>query len=256
MKLYYKSWGNPDSPVVILLHGALGSSRNWFSVAKKLSVNYFVIAVDLRNHGQSFHADAMDFRSLAVDVIALMRDFSTPVFAVGHSLGAKVLMKAVVLEPNIFSKTVYVDLSPRVYPIRFFDEMCAIRKLDLNNISSRKDADKLLSDDISNWALRSFLLTNLKKNDKGFYWQVNVEAFSKSREEMGANPLSKGQIILVPSLFIKGENSQCITEVDWKDIQKIFTDVKLVSATGCGHNPHMEDAVQVETILSDFFSIS
>ncbi len=253
MKLNYQTWGDSRNPVVVLIHGALGSMRNWFSVAKKLSDRYYVVAVDLRNHGGSFHAEKMDFARMADDVIRLVLNFQTPVFAAGHSLGAKVLMKAVAVKPELFDKTVFVDLAPRVYPIRFFDEMCAIGKLDLKSISSRKEADELLAEHVSNWALRSFLLTNLRKDENGFYWQVNVDSFAKSRDDMGANPLVNGETISVPSLFIKGGNSHCITDDDWKNISKIFKDVQLVTVGHCGHNPHMEDAGTVADILADFF---
>ena len=41
----------------VILHGFLGMSDNWKSVANQLEKFYEVHALDLRNHGKSFHSD-------------------------------------------------------------------------------------------------------------------------------------------------------------------------------------------------------
>ena len=51
MKLYYREYGTGDSPLLIL-HGLFGSSRNWHSIAQRLS-GYRVYVPDARNHGAS-----------------------------------------------------------------------------------------------------------------------------------------------------------------------------------------------------------
>ena len=46
--------GGSGSPALIVLHGLLGSSRNWQSAGSALAARSpRVIALDLRNHGES-----------------------------------------------------------------------------------------------------------------------------------------------------------------------------------------------------------
>ena len=51
--LNYMTFGDEKSPPVMIVHGLYGSGRNWGVIAKRLSDQFFVITVDLRNHGDS-----------------------------------------------------------------------------------------------------------------------------------------------------------------------------------------------------------
>ena len=53
---------------VLILHGLLGSSDNWTTVARDLAEFYTVYALDLRNHGRSFHSDHFQYPVMADDV--------------------------------------------------------------------------------------------------------------------------------------------------------------------------------------------
>ena len=50
--LAWTEYGTAGPPLIIL-HGLFGSARNWRSMAQRLSQNYRVYTVDLRNHGDS-----------------------------------------------------------------------------------------------------------------------------------------------------------------------------------------------------------
>ena len=50
-----------DGPPVAILHGLFGAGRSWAGIARRLADRYRVIAFDLRNHGGSAWADAMDY---------------------------------------------------------------------------------------------------------------------------------------------------------------------------------------------------
>ena len=61
LELAHIAHGESGAPVVIL-HGLLGSARNWSSIARQLGATHRVFALDLRNHGASPWADADDLR--------------------------------------------------------------------------------------------------------------------------------------------------------------------------------------------------
>jgi esterase len=58
VKLHYEIYG--EGLPLYLLHGLFGSNRNWLTVARQLAGTAQIIAVDLRNHGDSEHAGSMD----------------------------------------------------------------------------------------------------------------------------------------------------------------------------------------------------
>lgn len=83
----------------VMLHGILGSRGNWASFAKKLAerhADWRFCTVDLRNHGDSFHAGPDDDNSLkacADDLLELFMHLGQePAWLSGHSFGGKVAM--------------------------------------------------------------------------------------------------------------------------------------------------------------------
>ena len=96
-------------PPIILLHGLLGSSRNFGTWARDLKARGFIeperrlFLADLRNHGDSPHAPSMTYDDMASDVQKMIHNiFDTcgymvdesarSAVLVGHSMGGKVAM--------------------------------------------------------------------------------------------------------------------------------------------------------------------
>ena len=57
-----------DGPPLVLLHGLFGAGQNWGAIRRALAPRYRILAPDLRNHGASPRAAAMDYPTLADDV--------------------------------------------------------------------------------------------------------------------------------------------------------------------------------------------
>ena len=68
--LFHRDFGGAGEPPIVILHGMLGSSRNWQTAGRDLAVSRRVYALDLRNHGLSPHADSMSYGEMAADVLA------------------------------------------------------------------------------------------------------------------------------------------------------------------------------------------
>lgn len=82
-----------------ILHGLLGTHKNWVNYAKLLAKTFpgwrFVIP-DLRNHGRSHgFAGPHSLSACARDVMDLFSVYGTPTAVIGHSLGGKVALQLV-----------------------------------------------------------------------------------------------------------------------------------------------------------------
>jgi pimeloyl-ACP methyl ester carboxylesterase len=93
MKLHVRTWGNPQNPPVILLHALACHSGWWDWVAPLLEKEYYLVAPDLRGHGQSTWADTYRYDDYAEDIEELVSQFSHPYAIVGHSMGGYVGLK-------------------------------------------------------------------------------------------------------------------------------------------------------------------
>ncbi|XP_010520701.1 PREDICTED: protein ABHD11 [Tarenaya hassleriana] len=97
----------PYDSTAIVIHGLLGSGRNWrsFSLSLASSLSAFsgsewrMVLVDLRNHGRSTEVEGLDpphdLVSSAKDVADLVKGsgWDWPDVVVGHSLGGKVALQ-------------------------------------------------------------------------------------------------------------------------------------------------------------------
>src|ERR1700684_2336301 len=90
-----------EGPAGVLLHGLFGSARNLGAVQRALSARFRVIALDLRNHGDSPHDPVMDYDTMAADVQeTLAAKDCLPAAFVGHSMGGKVAMRLALTAPQ------------------------------------------------------------------------------------------------------------------------------------------------------------
>lgn len=257
IRLAYRYFGGQGNQPLIILHGLLGSSRNWTTVAKDLATEYEVFAVDLRNHGDSPHVEGMSFDVLAQDLAAFMdeREIGRSVI-LGHSLGGKVAMRFAMDFVDRVEALIVVDIAPKEYFPHHLKEFEAMNTLDLEAVKTRKDADEGLKDLVPDWGMRQFLLTNIDRNEAGrFEWRINLPVLSDSLEEVRKNSIREEERFLGPTQFVIGERSGYVEEVDKEKIQSYFPKVFFSTIAEAGHNPHIEKKDALLEALNDFRNV-
>ncbi|TAG57591.1 MAG: alpha/beta fold hydrolase [Cytophagales bacterium] len=253
MSLYFRKLGL-GKPLIIL-HGLFGSSDNWLSVSKLLAENFEIFLIDLRNHGQSPHFDLHTYEEMAKDVIDFLdeQNIENPII-LGHSMGGKVAMKLAELYANQIKKLIIVDISPKFYPPHHQREISALQNIDLLLLKSRQEADEIMSKSISELGIRQFLLKNLYRNVDGtFHWRMNLEVLIKQIENIGASSNRFSSVI--PTLFIKGENSNYINDDDVLEIKKIFSVSKIITISNAGHWVQAEQPILFKDAVLNFLNL-
>lgn len=237
---------------MIILHGLFGFSDNWQTHAKKLAEYYRVILVDLRNHGRSGWSDDFSYEIMADDVHELAVDLGLEEFIlVGHSMGGKVAMYFAQKYEDMLEKLVVVDIGVKRYPMHHEHILKAINSVQLENVTSRKQADKELSQYIDSYGIRQFLLKNLYWKDKTtLAWRMNVEVLEREMDEILAAVPEKE--VMTPTLFIRGELSNYILEEDYSELERYFPDCEIVTIKGAGHWVHAEAPDEFQEVLLGF----
>ena len=88
--LHTRYFGQEGNPPLVILHGLLGSSRNWTSMGAVLAQKFDTFALDLRNHGGSFHDDDPSIPAMAEDLGRWLEDKGLEkVHLMGHKPGRK-----------------------------------------------------------------------------------------------------------------------------------------------------------------------
>lgn len=262
-KLNYKKFGEGEP--LIIMHGLYGSSDNWVTIARELMSNFSVYVLDLRNHGTSVHLSEHNYHVMTDDLVEFMNDNSiSAATIVGHSMGGKVAMFFTALHPQRVKRLVVVDISPRSYS---YDKgssqvtdhkkiLGALASLDLQQIENRNQVDKLLTSIIPSIRVRQFLLKNLKRDrDKSFHWKINVDVLNQNLPSILIGLEDEQDNLLEysnKSLFIKGENSDYITNTDELMIKEYFKSVEIITVKGASHWVHAEKPDEFIKIVKEF----
>jgi pimeloyl-ACP methyl ester carboxylesterase len=243
-----------EGPPVLILHGLFGSARNWATIAKRLAERYRVLAVDLRNHGDSPHAPSMSYDEMAEDVLSLIRERGLgPPAIVGHSMGGKVAMVAALLRPDSVSRLAVVDVAPVAYRGTLRAYADAMLGLDIAGPARRAAIDAALAESIPEPGIRAFLLHNLAPDGDGFRWRPNLPAIAAAIEGISSFPDIEGSYP-GPALFIRGERSDYVVPGYEPRIRRLFARAQIVAIAQSGHWIHAEQPAAFLAALEPFLA--
>jgi pimeloyl-ACP methyl ester carboxylesterase len=112
LPLHYLDWGNPEAPLLILVHGGQDHAHNWDWVADVLRQDWHVICPDLRGHGDSAWSSdgsySMPF--FVADLAQLVHQCADePATIVAHSLGGAISLRYAGIYPDRVRKLVIIE---------------------------------------------------------------------------------------------------------------------------------------------------
>ncbi len=241
LQIYFKKTG--EGFPLIILHGLFGLGDNWSTLSKVYAENGFTCyLVDQRNHGRSFHSAVFDYNAMADDLHELMKSENIEqADIIGHSMGGKTAMFFAAAYPQMVRKLIIADIAPRYYQPHHDTILAALKSLDIDSITSRKQAEEELRISIKDEGTIQFLLKNLFWKDDGkLDWRFGLNEIITNIDNVGETLPANIQID-IPTLFIKGEKSGYINDSDQEQIKKQFTNVQLVVIQNAGHWVHAEN---------------
>ena len=244
VELACERFGN-GRPVVIL-HGLFGSKRNWRTVAQRLGENYDVVTVDMRNHGASPHASAMDYAAMAEDIGALLERLELEnIDLIGHSMGGKAAMTYALSDGARLGRLIVVDIAPKAYPNEYGTILRGLVDLDLAVITRRAEADAALSSSIPDPVIRQFILQNLSLTGDSPGWRFNLGALVNHIEALvGAIPVTAGATFKRPTYLLRGARSDRAQDADCDAMATLFPALTTVTIPAAGHWPHSENPAE------------
>lgn len=246
------------STPIVILHGLFGNWENWRSPQKALAKNAITIGLDLRNHGQSPHADTMDYAPMAEDVADTLNDLKVNAcHLIGHSMGGKVALALTSMASVNIRSLVVVDIAPRRYEGQHHDILSAMSQIQPGALASRKDADEQMAKHVGDMMTRQFLLKNLVRNrtngGAGYQWTLNLSALTVHYEKL-LEPPPMADHFERPTLIIRGSESDYVTDEDLALYHHWADELRSETILGAGHWPHASHGAEVIKLLEDFYT--
>ncbi|KAJ5493401.1 Protein ABHD11 [Penicillium diatomitis] len=227
---------------IVFLHGLFGSKQNNRTISKALArdLKCRIYNLDLRNHGDSFHAPEHNYSAMAEDVQEFMdQQKLEKSVLIGHSMGAKVVMTVALQSPERVSALISVDNAPVNAALKsdFPKYVRGMQKVEEAKVSKQSDADKILKEYEESLPIRQFLLTNLVRSDDNILkFRVPLSVIGDALDNMADFPFSasEGKRYDGPTLFVRGTRSRYVSDKTMPAIKQFFPNAQIADVEA-GH---------------------
>jgi pimeloyl-ACP methyl ester carboxylesterase len=242
---------NPAFPTLVIAHGLYGSGRNWGVIARRLSDRREVVAVDMRNHGDSPRLPSQGYPEMAADLAEVIDSLGSPVDLLGHSMGGKAAMQLALTRPGLIRRLVVADIAPVAYQHDQTRHVHAMAALDLSRINTRAEADAALSRGVDDRNLRAFFLQSLDLRERPPRWKLNLTVLEADMPKIVGWPGTHGRFD-GPALFLTGADSHYVRPEHRDAIRELFPKARFARIPGAGHWLHAEKPREFEETVRVF----
>jgi esterase len=240
-------------PALLIAHGLFGSARNWGALARRLAAGRDVIAVDMRNHGESPWHATHSYPDMAADLARVIVAHGAPMDVLGHSMGGKAAMWLALTEGALVRRLVVADIAPVAYRHDNSRHIAAMRGLDLTPPLSRTEADRRLQATVPEAAIRAFLLQSLDLRAIPPRWRLNLDALERALPLIVGWPEIHGRFTGL-TLFLSGALSHYVLPEYRAEILSLFPKARFAKLPDAGHWLHADQpqafAAAVEVFLT------
>ncbi len=251
LKLRVREWGSPAAPAMVLLHGLRGFSGTWRTLAKAMSRDWRLIAIDQRGRGESDWDPAANYYtdSYLADLESLVSRLNLGRFALlGHSMGGTTAYVYAAANPDRLDALIIEDIAPGASVSgegakRIKQEMAGL-PADFEDWTKARDYWRRLRPTVSEDALEQRLSESLRETASGrIGWRYDAAGISRTR--LHPDPMRIVDLspvvgaIRTPSLVIRGERSDfCRLEtiLDMEVGNPVFAHVTVAGASHYVHD--------------------
>lgn len=229
---------------LLIIHGYLGMSDNWKTLAGQYVLASFQThAIDMRNHGKSFHSDDFTYDAMVQDLVEYINHYDLgKVDIIGHSMGGKAAMFFAVQHPELLDRLVVADIGPKYYRPHHQDIMAGLNAVDFSFHTDRAAVEAAIEAYVPDFGTRQFLMKNVYWVEPGkqLGFRFNLDAFNKVIDNIG-EALPEGSRFDGPTLFLRGDKSNYIKDEDFDQIKSHFPQAEIKEIRNSGHWLHAEN---------------
>jgi esterase len=226
----------------VLIHGLFGNLDNLAMLRRQLNEDFNILSVDLPDHGKSQHSEQFSFFDYAESISHLLATLKiNNIHLVGHSLGGKIAMQMALTHTDLISTLTVLDIAPVSYEPRHVNVFKSLLSVNLEQLKERKDADKRMSEFVSEASVRQFLLKSLYQDadTDQWHWRFNLTLLNRDYALLSKGIVSDQQFTK-PVLFLKGENSDYLKISYTQQTIEFFPNSRVRVVSGVGHWLHAE----------------
>lgn len=248
----------------MFLHGLMGSTSNWRSIAKAFEDRYHVLAFDQRGHGRSFQPESgFHPRDFASDLNKIMDELGWPsAIVVGHSMGGRNAMEFALHFAHRVKALVIEDIGPEANS-RATSRIEKLLDLVPTPFASREQARSFFEGEYPEMisfypkarVVAKFLLANIDQRDDGkLDWRFSKKAvLGAMREGRNEDRWDALRNLRMPVLIVRGAESDDLTPEIFARMKATLPTAQAVEIEGAGHWVHFDQPEAFIRVLKEFF---
>ncbi|XP_064620684.1 sn-1-specific diacylglycerol lipase ABHD11-like [Lineus longissimus] len=256
----YESHKKSQKVPLVLIHGLLGSGKNWGMFAKSFREQRTVMTVDVRCHGSSPTVPKMDYHLMSQDIKALMDHYKWKKACIlGHSMGGKIAMVLALTQPNLVDHLIVADSNPGMSTggQQMFAIIDALAKVRFNHSgalpAARRDAADQLLSVVKEASVRHYLVMNVQKTNGKYCFRTDPHVIGSNLDTiLGFPHFSEEKAFLGKTLFLGGANSRYISEDTMGDIERLFPTAGVQHIPNAGHWVHSDQPAEFTRRVKQF----
>jgi non-heme chloroperoxidase len=244
LKLAGDSWGDPHSPLVVLLHGGGQTRHAWKETGAILGAcGYHAVAYDARGHGDSDWSDDAWYGvdPMVIDLNCVLAAYRMqPVALVGASMGGGVSLVAVGEGHVDAAALVLVDIAPRM-EMEGIDKIHAFMNRSPEGFDSLEEAAQAVRD-YQPHRKRSINLETLAKNLRlapngkyRWHWDPRSQIARERIADRQERFRNSARGLAVPTLLIRGAMSDVLTEEGVRDFKELCPQSEYFCVSSAAH---------------------
>lgn len=247
--------GDPDKPLLVLVHGFVGSKENWLPVMRELGKSYRLVAPDLPGWGGSERQSGADYGPVAQ--MQRLADFlgtlpGKPALLVGHSMGGQIVGLLAARQPHLVERIALMSSAGVTFEENAFAN-AVLAGENPYQVTTRGELKRFLGIVFTDppfvpWPANEALVRR-RRADAVFEQQV--------LEQIGRGPdalVLESELgnIDAPALLLWCRDDKVIDVSAAETFRRGLRESTTVLLSGCGHMPLMAQPRQVSEALVQF----
>jgi pimeloyl-ACP methyl ester carboxylesterase len=248
-RAHYRENGDPNAPLLVLLHGFADSFTTWDGWVRELQPQFHIISLDFPGHGltRAPAGSTLSGAGLADFVDAFAAKLALPKFAVaGNSMGGGAAWELAVRHPDRVNALILVDAAgfandkpPGDEPLAFKILRYPIGRKFLSKIDNKPLIDRGLKADVYD---KSLITPSLVDRFAEFQRAPGHRDILMS-VSLGQNGPATSELLAtvkVPTLILWGESDPLIEPAAAKKFAAAISGSRLITYPQVGHLPQLE----------------
>jgi pimeloyl-ACP methyl ester carboxylesterase len=247
--VHYRDDGDPNLPLLVLLHGFGDSFTTWEGWVRELKTQFHIISVDFPGHGltRAPQGSRLSADGLADFVDAFAAQLALPKFAVaGNSMGGGAAWQLAVRHPQRIDALILVDAAgfpndapPGKVPLAFKILQYPLGRAALSKIDNRPLIEEGLKTDVYD---KSLITPFIVDRWADFQRAPGHRAILMSIDMSAPARPAAGLVstIKAPTLILWGESDPLIEPAAAQKFAAAIAGAKLITYPKVGHLPQIE----------------